>query len=232
EIPNYKGISLATANQLHGKELSYNNIQDANAALEIVLEYDEPTAVAVKHMNPCGIGLDDTLAGAFKRAYEADPISIFGGIIAVNREVDKATAEQMAEIFLEIVIAPSFTEEALEVLKQKQNIRLLEIPMEADVEVYEKMVSVKGGLLVQTNDTGKVTEADLEVATDRAPTEAEMADLLFSWKAVKHVKSNAILLGKNKQTVGVGAGQMNRIGAAEIAIKQAGDKAEGAVLAS
>src|SRR5699024_3480502 len=232
EIPNYKGISLATANQLHGKELSYNNIQDANAALEIVLEYDEPTAVAVKHMNPCGIGLDDTLAGAFKRAYEADPISNFGGIIAVNREVDKATAEQMAEIFLEIVIAPSFTEEALEVLKQKQNIRLLEIPMEEDVEVYEKMVSVKGGLLVQTNDTGKVTEADLEVATDRAPTEAEMADLLFSWKAVKHVKSNAILLGKNKQTVGVGAGQMNRIGAAEIAIKQAGDKAEGAVLAS
>lgn len=232
EIPNYKGISLATANQLHGKELSYNNIQDANAALEIVLEYDEPTAVAVKHMNPCGIGLDDTLAGAFKRAYEADSISIFGGIIAVNREVDKATAEQMAEIFLEIVIAPSFTEEALEVLTQKQNIRLLEIPMEEDVEVYEKMVSVKGGLLVQTNDTGKVTEADLEVATDRAPTEAEMADLLFSWKAVKHVKSNAILLGKHKQTVGVGAGQMNRIGAAEIAIEQAGDKAKGAVLAS
>lgn len=232
EIPNYKGISLATANQLHGKELSYNNIQDANAALEIVLEYDEPTAVAVKHMNPCGIGLDDTLAGAFKRAYEADSISIFGGIIAVNREVDKATAEQMAEIFLEIVIAPSFTEEALEVLTQKQNIRLLEIPMEEDVEVYEKMVSVKGGLLVQTNDTGKVTEADLEVATDRAPTEAEMEDLLFSWKAVKHVKSNAILLAKNKQTVGVGAGQMNRIGAAEIAIKQAGDKAKGAVLAS
>lgn len=232
EIPNYKGISLATANQLHGKELSYNNIQDANAALEIVLEYDEPTAVAVKHMNPCGIGLADDLSTAFKRAYDADPISIFGGIIAVNREVDEATAKQMAEIFLEIVMAPSFTKEALAILTQKQNIRLLEIPMDSDVDVYEKMVSVKGGLLVQTNDRGSVKAADLEVATERAPSDAELADLLFSWKAVKHVKSNAILLGKNKQTVGVGAGQMNRIGAAKIAIEQAGEKAQGAVLAS
>lgn len=232
EIPNYKGISLATAKQLNGKELSYNNIQDANAALEIVLEYDEPTAVAVKHMNPCGIGLADDLQTAFKRAYDADPISIFGGIIAVNREVDQATAEQMVDIFLEIVIAPSFSADALAILTKKPNLRLLEIPMDADVEVYEKMVSVKGGLLVQTNDTGKVTEADLQVVTDRAPSETEIADLLFSWKAVKHVKSNAILLGKNKQTVGVGAGQMNRIGAAKIAIEQAGEKAKGAVLAS
>src|SRR5699024_2747810 len=232
EIPNYKGISLATAKQLHGKELSYNNIQDANAALEIVLEYDQPTAVAVKHMNPCGIGLDDTIAGAFKRAYDADPISIFGGIIAVNREVDEATAKQMSEIFLEIVMAPSFTDQALDILKQKQNIRLLEIPMDEDVDVYEQMVSVKGGLLVQTNDAGKVTAADLEVATDRAPSEAELEDLLFSWKAVKHVKSNAILLGKNKQTVGVGAGQMNRVGAAKIALEQASEKAKGAVMAS
>ena len=217
---------------MHGKELSYNNIQDANAALEIVLEYDQPTAVAVKHMNPCGIGLDDTIAGAFKRAYDADPISIFGGIIAVNREVDEATAKQMSEIFLEIVMAPSFTDQALDILKQKQNIRLLEIPMDEDVDVYEQMVSVKGGLLVQTNDAGKVTAADLEVATDRAPSEAELEDLLFSWKAVKHVKSNAILLGKNKQTVGVGAGQMNRVGAAKIALEQASEKAKGAVMAS
>lgn len=232
EIPNYQGISLATANQLHGKELSYNNIQDANAALEIVLEYTEPTAVAVKHMNPCGIGLADDLATAFKRAYDADPISIFGGIIAVNREVNQATAEQMAEIFLEIVIAPSFSAEALAVLTKKQNIRLLEIPMDEDVDVYEKMVSVKGGLLVQTNDTGQICAEDLEFVTDRKPSEEELTDLLFSWKAVKHVKSNAILLGKNKQTVGVGAGQMNRIGAANIAIKQAGERANGAVLAS
>src|SRR5690625_352499 len=232
EIPNYDGISLATAKQLHGKELSYNNIQDANAALEIVLEYDESTAVAVKHMNPCGIGLADTLSEAFQRAYDADPISIFGGIIAVNREVDEATANIMSEIFLEIVIAPSFSDKALAVLTEKKNIRLLEIPMNRSNEVDEKVVAVKGGLLVQTSDTGQITEADVKVVTERTPTEEEMHDLLFSWKAVKHVKSNAILLGKNKQTVGVGAGQMNRVGAAKIALEQAGEKARGAVLAS
>jgi len=232
EIPNYDGISLATAKQLHGKELSYNNIQDANAALEIVLEYDEPTAVAVKHMNPCGIGLADNLSTAFERAYEADSISIFGGIIAVNREVDQATAEQMSEIFLEIVIAPSFSQAALDVLTVKKNIRLLEIPLDHDVSVYEKMTSVKGGLLVQTNDTGSVTQDDVTIVTEVAPTDEQWNDLLFAWKAVKHVKSNAIILAKDKQTIGVGAGQMNRIGAAEIALKQAGDKATGAVLAS
>src|SRR5690625_2318106 len=232
EIPNYDGISLATAKQLHGKELSYNNIQDANAALEIVLEYDEPTAVAVKHMNPCGVGLADTLKEAFQRAYDADPISIFGGIIAVNREVDATTANIMSEIFLEIVIAPSFSEDALAILTKKKNIRLLEIPMDKSNEIEEKVVAVKGGLLVQTSDTGQITEADIEVVTERAPTKEEMTDLLFSWKAVKHVKSNAILLGKNKQTIGIGAGQMNRVGAAKIAVDQAGEKARGAVLAS
>ena len=232
EIPNYKGVSLATAKQLHGKELSYNNIQDANAALEIVLEYDEPTAVAVKHMNPCGIGQANDLDTAFTRAFEADPISIFGGIIAVNREVDEATALHMSDIFLEIVIAPSFTQEAMNVLTAKKNIRLLEIPMTEDVTVYEKMTSVKGGLLVQTNDAGTVTRDEIEVVTEVAPTEEQWEDLLFAWNAVKHVKSNAIVLAKDKQTVGVGAGQMNRIGAAKIAIKQANEKAEGAVLAS
>lgn len=232
ELPNYQGISLATANQLHGKELSYNNIQDANAALEIVLEYSEPATVAVKHMNPCGIGLADDLSTSFTRAYEADSISIFGGIIACNREVDEATAKQMKEIFLEIVIAPSYTTEALAILQEKKNIRLLTIPMDEDISVYEKMTSVKGGLLVQTNDNGTVTKDDLTVVTEAEPTEAEIADLLFAWKAVKHVKSNAIVLAKNKQTVGIGAGQMNRIGAAVIALEQAGDKAKGSVLAS
>lgn len=232
ELPNYQGISLATANQLHGKELSYNNIQDANAALEIVLEYDEPATVAVKHMNPCGIGLADDLSTSFTRAYEADPMSIFGGIIACNREVDAATANQMKEIFLEIVIAPSFTTEALAVLQEKKNIRLLTIPMDNDINVYEKMTSVKGGLLVQTNDNGTVTKEELKVVTEKQPTEAEIDDLLFAWKAVKHVKSNAIVLVKNKQTVGIGAGQMNRIGAAKIALEQAGDKANGSALAS
>ncbi|HLR11814.1 MAG TPA: bifunctional phosphoribosylaminoimidazolecarboxamide formyltransferase/IMP cyclohydrolase [Sporosarcina sp.] len=232
ELPNYKGVSLATANQLHGKELSYNNIQDANAALEIVLEYKDPATVAVKHMNPCGIGLATDLSTSFTRAYEADSISIFGGIIACNREVDAATANQMKEIFLEIVIAPSFSTEALTILQAKKNIRLLTIPMDEDITVYEKMTSVKGGLLVQTNDSGKIDEADLKVVTKTKPSEKEIEDLLFAWKAVKHVKSNAIVLAKNKQTIGIGAGQMNRIGAAEIAIKQAGDKAQNSVLAS
>src|SRR5690625_4043785 len=232
EIPNYKGVSLATAKQLHGKELSYNNIQDANAALEIVLEYDEPTAVAVKHMNPCGIGIGNQLEIAFQRAYDADRVSIFGGIIALNREVDVATAKHMADIFLEIVIAPSFSEPALQLLTKKQNIRLLQIPMEEDVNVYEKMISVKGGLLVQTNDNVTVTEDDFIVVTEREPTNTEIANLLFSWKAVKHVKSNAIVLANDSQTVGIGAGQMNRVGAAKIAIDQAGNKAQGAVLAS
>lgn len=232
EDVQYKGISLATAKQLHGKELSFNNIQDANAALEIVAEYDEPAVVAVKHMNPCGIGLADNLSDAFKRAYEADPISIFGGIIACNREVDKETAEQMHEIFLEIVMAPSFTDEAKKVLMQKKNIRLLEMIDAEEEQKTEKITKVKGGILVQTSDDGKVEEADLEVVTDRKPTAEEIVDLLFSWKAVKHVKSNAIVLAKNKQTVGIGAGQMNRIGAANIAIEQADEKAKGAVMAS
>ncbi|MEI3613793.1 bifunctional phosphoribosylaminoimidazolecarboxamide formyltransferase/IMP cyclohydrolase [Pseudogracilibacillus sp. SO30301A] len=232
EDVQYKGISLATAKQLHGKELSFNNIQDANAALEIVVEYDEPAVVAVKHMNPCGIGLADNLNDAFTRAYEADPISIFGGIIACNREVDKATAEQMHEIFLEIVMAPSFTDEAKKVLMQKQNIRLLEMENVDLEQSNEKITTVKGGILVQTSDDGKVDAEDLEVVTDRKPTAEEMEDLLFSWKAVKHVKSNAIVLAKNKQTIGIGAGQMNRIGAANIAIEQAGENAKSAVMAS
>src|SRR5699024_4991285 len=175
ELPNYQGISLATANQLHGKELSYNNIQDANAALEIVLEYSERATVAVKHVNPYGSGLADDLSTSFTRAYEADSISIFGGIIACKREVDEATAKQMKEIFLEIVIAPSFTTEALTILQEKKNIRLLTIPMDEDISVYEKMTSVKGGLLVQTNDNGTVTKDDLTVVTDTEPTEAEIA---------------------------------------------------------
>ncbi|MFD2629555.1 bifunctional phosphoribosylaminoimidazolecarboxamide formyltransferase/IMP cyclohydrolase [Oceanobacillus kapialis] len=230
--PLHKGWSLAAAKQLHGKELSFNNIQDANAALEILSEYKEPTAVAVKHMNPCGIGVSEDLSAAFTRAYEADPISIFGGIVACNREVDIATAQQLNEIFLEIVIAPGFTGEALEILTQKKNIRLLDLPMQEGDSGYHKLTTVKGGLLVQDSDNGEVTREDITIPTKRQPTDKELTDLLFAWKAVKHVKSNAIVLAKDNQTVGVGAGQMNRIGSANIAIEQAGEKAKGAVLAS
>ncbi|MEN2467833.1 bifunctional phosphoribosylaminoimidazolecarboxamide formyltransferase/IMP cyclohydrolase [Ornithinibacillus sp. JPR2-1] len=229
--PIQNGMSLATAKQLHGKELSYNNIQDANAAVEILTEYDLPAAVAVKHMNPCGIGMAESIAEAFQLAFDADPISIFGGIVALNREVDAQTAEKLSEIFLEIVIAPSFSEKALEILTQKKNIRLLTMEMAQKDESF-KLTTVDGGVLIQNKDIGSVDEGSVEVVTDRAPTEEELQNLLFAWKAVKHVKSNAIVLAKDNQTIGVGAGQMNRVGAARIAIEQAGDKALGSVLAS
>lgn len=230
--PINKNTSLATAKQLHGKELSYNNIQDANAALEILAEYTAPAAVAVKHMNPCGIGVSETMEGAFNRAYDADPISIFGGIVACNREIDQATAEKLSEIFLEIVIAPRFSADALEILTRKKNIRLLELELTSNTTPMKKLTTVSGGVLIQNSDDGNVSVDDLKVATKREPTEEELENLLFAWKAVKHVKSNAILLAKDNQTIGVGAGQMNRIGAANIAIEQAGDKAEGSVMAS
>ena len=228
-----KGGSIAHAKQLNGKELSYNNIQDANAALEIVMEFSQqPAAVAVKHMNPCGVGIGDTIEQAFQKAYDADPISIFGGIIALNREVDLATAEKLKEIFLEIIIAPSFAQDALELLAKKPNLRLLETSVEPDQFDSKKVVSVRGGLLVQNRDLGRVEADDLKLVTDKAPTAEQLEELLFAWKVVKHVKSNAIVVAKDNQTIGVGAGQMNRVGAAKIAFEQAGEKAEGAVLAS
>lgn len=224
--------SLAGGEQLHGKELSYNNIQDANSALEIISDYAKPTAVAVKHMNPCGIGTGTTLDEAFDRAYNADPISIFGGIVALNREVDEAVAKKLHSIFLEIVIAPSFSGTAFEMLSQKKNIRLIELDMVTNDKPYYELKTVKGGLLIQNADLDMVTKEDLSCVTERQPTERELEDLLFAWKAVKHVKSNAIVLAKDNQTIGIGAGQMNRVGAAVIAIEQAGEKAEKSAMAS
>ncbi|KPC98446.1 Bifunctional purine biosynthesis protein PurH [Geobacillus sp. BCO2] len=225
-------FSIAKAAQLHGKELSYNNINDANAAINLIREFQEPAAAAIKHMNPCGVGIGATLLEAFTKAYEADPVSIFGGIIAVNREVDKETAERMHDIFLEIVIAPSFSDEALAILTKKKNIRLLTLDFAAPDVKEKTLVSVNGGLLVQEADRYTLEDAEWNVVTKREPTEAEREQLRFAWKVVKHVKSNAIVLAKNGMTVGVGAGQMNRVGAANIAIEQAGEQAIGAVLAS
>jgi phosphoribosylaminoimidazolecarboxamide formyltransferase / IMP cyclohydrolase len=230
--PIQNGMSLATAEQLHGKELSYNNIQDANAAVEILAEYAEPTAVAVKHMNPCGIGMGESIADAFRIALDADPVSIFGGIVALNREVDSSTAEQLSEVFLEIVIAPSFSEKAFEILTSKKNIRLVTMEMSRPDGAQYKLTTVDGGVLLQNKDDGVIEESNLEVVTERVPSDEEMKDLLFAWKAVKHVKSNAIVLAKDKQTIGIGAGQMNRVGAAKIAIEQAGKKAFESVMAS
>ncbi|MBE2908096.1 bifunctional phosphoribosylaminoimidazolecarboxamide formyltransferase/IMP cyclohydrolase [Anoxybacillus flavithermus] len=232
ERPLRSPFSITAAKQLHGKELSYNNINDANAALQIVAEFTEPAAVAVKHMNPCGVGVGKTIAEAFQKAYEADPTSIFGGIVALNREVDEQTAAKLHDIFLEIVIAPSFTEQALEILKRKKSIRLLTVDFEAERKKEPFVVSVRGGLLVQDEDTYTIDDANIQVVTERQPTEEEWSNLTFAWRVVKHVKSNAIVLAKNGMTIGVGAGQMNRVGAARIAIEQAGEKAKGAVLAS
>ena len=225
--------SIAAAKQLHGKELSYNNIRDADAALRIMKEYDEPTVVALKHMNPCGIGTASTILEAWEAAYEADPVSIFGGIIVLNREVDLPTAEQMHKLFLEIIIAPSYTQEALELLQKKKNIRLLTIDFaQEESQNREETVSVLGGLLVQDQDLAMENEEAWKVVTKRKPTPAEVKALAFAWKAVKHVKSNAIVVANERQTVGIGAGQMNRVGSVKIAIEQAQEKMEGVVLAS
>lgn len=225
-------FSIAFAEQLHGKELSYNNIQDANAAIQIVKEFDKAAAVAVKHMNPCGVGTGETISEAFNKAYEADSMSIFGGIVALNREVDVATAEKLSTIFLEIVIAPSFTKEALDILTKKENIRLLTISFDQHKKDKLNTVSVEGGLLMQEPDTYGFEDADIRVATDREPTEEEWEALKLGWAVVKHVKSNAIVVSDEQMTLGVGAGQMNRVGAANIALTQAGVRAKGAALAS
>ncbi|EOS55045.1 bifunctional purine biosynthesis protein purH [Paenibacillus barengoltzii G22] len=227
--------TLTNAEQLHGKELSYNNINDANAALQIVKEFEEPAVVAVKHMNPCGVGVGASVLEAYKKAYEADPVSIFGGIVAANRIIDADTAMLMKEIFLEIILAPGFTEEALEILTKKKNLRLLKLgglELGASRSSQFVVTSIDGGMVVQESDVHTLKASDLTVVTDRKPTEEELKQLLFGWKVVKHVKSNAIVLAKDDMTVGVGAGQMNRVGAAKIAIEQAGEKAKGSVLAS
>lgn len=224
--------SVANATQLHGKELSYNNINDADAALALVKEFTEPAVVAIKHMNPCGVGVGETIEEAYDKAYAADPVSIFGGIVALNKEVDAQTAMKMKEVFLEIIIAPSFTEEALEILTSKKNLRLLTVPFTSDTKVEKRLTSIHGGLLIQDEDTFGLEEANVTVATKREPTEREWAALKMAWKVVKHVKSNAIVLVKDDMTVGVGAGQMNRVGSAKIAIEQAGENVAGSVMAS
>ena len=227
-------FSLAHARQLNGKELSYNNIQDANAALNIVREFDEPFCVGLKHMNPCGAAVGRDVVEAWTKAYEADKVSIFGGIVATNCTVTREAAELMKPIFLEIIMAPKFDEGALEVLSAKKNLRLLEVSMDKGDVDPKQYVSVNGGLLVQDLDVAtKAVTADMCV-TKAKPAAEQMEDLNFGWHIVKHVKSNAIVAVKDGRTLGVGAGQMNRIGSAEIALKQAhaAGVTEGLVLAS
>ena len=217
EVP----YSLATAKQLNGKELSYNNIQDANAALNIVREFSEPFCVGLKHMNPCGAAIGKDVKEAWQKAYEADTVSIFGGIVAVNRELTAEVAELMKPIFLEIIMAPSFSEEALAILSTKKNLRLLQVDMSSSSNGQMQYVTVNGGVLVQALDTDTLTVEESMCVTERKPSAAELSDMNFGWRIVKHVKSNAIVVVKDGHTVGVGAGQMNRVGSAEIALKQA-----------
>lgn len=212
--------TIAGAKQLHGKQLSFNNIKDADSALTLAKSFEQPAAVAVKHMNPCGVGVGDTIEEAYNRAYEADSQSIFGGIVALNRPVGKELAEQLHNIFLEVVIAPEFSQDALDVLQQKKNIRLLEIDMSVNDD-EEEFVSVSGGYLVQEKDHSTITREDMKVVTDAEPTEAQWDAMLLGWKVVTAVKSNAVILSNPQQTVGIGAGQMNRVGSAEIAIERA-----------
>ncbi|MGL4698726.1 MAG: bifunctional phosphoribosylaminoimidazolecarboxamide formyltransferase/IMP cyclohydrolase [Apilactobacillus waqarii] len=219
--------SLANAKQLHGKKLSYNNVRDADAALRIVAEFpDQATVVALKHMNPCGIGTADDLLTAWNLAYESDSTSIFGGIIALNREVDLATAEKMHAIFLEIVIAPSFTDEAYDVLAKKKNIRLLTVDFDKINLDKKDLVSVLGGMLVQERDLLHEEPTEYKVVSKKQPTEKQMKALAFAQNAVKHVKSNAIVVTTDHQTLGVGSGQPNRIDSTKIAIKKAETKSD------
>ena len=227
--------SLAFAKQIQGKELSYNNIQDANAALNVLRDFsDKPFCVALKHMNPCGAAVGQTIEQAWQAAYEADTVSIYGGIVGVNRELTAEVAAGMKPIFLEIVIAPSFTPEALEILSSKKNLRVLEVPMAPEAQAPMQYVGVNGGMLAQQLDTA-VEQVKPEMCVTRVrPTAAQMADLDFGWRIVKHIKSNAIAVVRDNHTIGVGAGQTNRVGSAEIALEQAkaAGFTEGLILAS
>ena len=236
EIGKCEG-SLTTAKQLNGKELSFNNINDTNGALELLKEFEEPTVVACKHGNPCGVGSDENIYNAWKKAFNADKTSIFGGIVVSNREITEQIAEEMSQIFLEVVVAPSYEPKALEILKTKKNVRILELE-NISKKQNENALDVKkinGGVIVQTIDSKLLDE--YEVVTNRKPTEKELEDLMFTWKIVKYVKSNGIALGKDKQSIGIGPGQVNRIWATKQAVEHGEELIEkgitkGAVLAS
>jgi len=223
----YKELSKNTGNltdaiQLHGKALSFNNINDTNGALELIKEFEDPTVVGCKHANPCGVGSGGNLITAYKKAYEADPVSIFGGIIVANRKIDVKIAEKINRIFIEIVVAPDYTSKALEILKEKKNIRILKLKNlnEASENSYD-LKKVSGGLLIQDKDTQLFKNNDYRVVTNRKPTEIEMQDMIFAWKIVKYVKSNGIAIAKNKQSIGIGHGQVSRIWACMQAVEHA-----------
>lgn len=231
----YKEISsenskLSTAKRLHGKELSFNNINDTTGAIELIREFDEATVVAVKHTNPCGVGTGKDIHEAYINAYNADPKSIFGGILALNRSVDIDTARMINDIFIEIVVASGYDDDALEVLKSKKNIRLLEMDLSKLKENSIDIKKVDGGILLQ--EKNDLLYDELKVVTERIPSDKELEDLLFSLKVVKHAKSNGIVIAKDKKTLSVGPGQSNRIWALENAVSQSIESTKGSVMAS
>ncbi|MEM0358924.1 MAG: bifunctional phosphoribosylaminoimidazolecarboxamide formyltransferase/IMP cyclohydrolase [Candidatus Hadarchaeales archaeon] len=228
EVPAW---GMATAKLYQGRELSFNNLLDLDSAVEILREFEETTAVVIKHTNPCGVASDPEVWKAYVKARECDPISAYGGVVGINRKVDRKTAEEITSTFIEAVVAPSYEPEALEVMKKKTNMRVLELPsFESKAKMRFKQIS--GGLLVEEENSLLLRPEELRVVTERKPTREEMEQLLFAWKVVKHVKSNAIVVARDKQAVGIGAGQTSRVDSTEIALKKAGPRARGAVLAS
>ena len=224
---------IATATQAQGKELSYNNLGDTDAAFECVAEFDPPTIVIVKHANPCGVATGESLSAAWDRALACDPTSAFGGIVAANRTMDAEAAEKITAIFTEVVVAPDADDAARAIFARKKNLRLLLTGGLPDPAALGMMLrTVAGGFLAQSRDAGRVTRADLRVVTKRAPSEAELDDLIFAFRVAKHVKSNAIIYAKDGATVGIGAGQMSRVDSSRIAAWKAGDAARGSVVAS
>lgn len=232
--PFTDGGTIADARQLHGKELSFNNINDTNGALLLLKEFSGPCVVAVKHTNPCGVGVGDNIYDAYVRAYNADKVSVFGGIIAANRVIDERTAEQISKIFVEIVIAPGYDAAALEILTKKKNLRVMELPgiQKTLAPDYHDAKKVAGGLLLQNIDDMLYDNEKLTVVTKKQPTSEQLRQLEFAYKVVKHTKSNAIVLVNGDSTAGIGAGQTNRIWAAQQAIEHAGAMAAGSVMAS
>ncbi|HEY4544546.1 MAG TPA: bifunctional phosphoribosylaminoimidazolecarboxamide formyltransferase/IMP cyclohydrolase [Tissierellaceae bacterium] len=224
--------TMANIKQLHGKELSFNNINDSNGAISIIKEFEEPAVVAIKHSNPCGVGLGEDLYTAYMKAYECDKESIFGGIVALNRQVDEKVAKKMSEIFLEVIIAPGFSQEAIEILTKKKNVRLIEIKDLLKNDYTEKNTKkVLGGLLVQDRDDVLFLD-EVECVTDRKPTEEEYKDLYFAWKVSKYINSNGVIIAKDEKTVGIGLGEVNRYWAVEKAIQRGKEEVKGSVLAS
>jgi phosphoribosylaminoimidazolecarboxamide formyltransferase/IMP cyclohydrolase len=235
EEPGFKYPTLLRADILSGKELSYNNYGDLDACLDLLLDFDEPFACILKHANPCGAAIGKTLAEAYKKAYDSDPLSAFGSIIGVNKEIDKDAAELIHETeFVECILAPGFAEGVLDRLKKKKTRRILVLPeLQHKRGADERVLKfIRGGLLVQSADNHVLDPKELKVVTKRAPTAKELDDLLFGWKVVKHTKSNAIVLAKNGGTVGIGMGQTSRVDSGFMAVKRAGDRAAGAVMAS